>query len=339
MSSFVEKALVSTVTPVYSGEKFLRLLVAELEKIKDQWETDDYPFILTESIFVDDGSTDASSSILSQLEQEYPWVHVISLSRNFGQHSATEAGMLHSSGDWVITLDEDLQHPPMQFTNMLRQALTESSDIVYASPATAVHGSLYRDLASRFSKLLVGVMTGNRFVKRFSSFRLIRGGIARGAASVCGCNTYLDLVLCWFTQRISFFKLELKDKRYQETKTSGYSLRKLLSHWRRLFISSQIRMFRIGAVMGVISMLAAIIGVLVIVTIKILSPDSIQLQGWTSIMIVSLFTGGMILFFLSLIIEYLGVIMVQLQGKPAFFQVNRSCDQGWLEELRKKEEK
>lgn len=337
MAHSLKKALVTTVTPVYSGEYFLKDLVDQLEKVRERWETQNYPFVLAEAIFVDDGSIDNSSAILVELERKHPWVHVVCLSRNFGQHPATIAGMLHSSGDWVVTLDEDLQHSPEQFTVMLRKALTESCDIVYASPVRQVHGSLYRDLASRISKHTIGIITGNPFVRNFNSFRLIRGNIARGAASVCGSNTYLDLALCWFTQKISWIKLEMKDKRYQETKTSGYSFRKLLSHWQRLFVSSQIRMFRIGAVMGLVSVFAAISGMLLVILQKIFRQDMVLLQGWASIMVAILFIGGIILFFLSLIIEYLGIILLQIQGKPTFFLADRSMDQAWLNALLERE--
>ncbi len=337
MNSPVEKSLVTTVTPVYRGEHYLRDLVEELRRLKVLWEEEDYPFVLVESIFVDDSSVDGSRGVLAELEVEFPWVRVITLSRNFGQHPATEAGMLHSSGDWVVTLDEDLQHPPEKITALLELALSEGSDIVYASPEKSVHGSLFRDGASRLSKWITGTVTGNPYVKHFNSFRLVRGNIARGAASVCGHDLYLDLALGWFTNRISPIKLPLEDKRYQEAKASGYTFRKLLSHWRRLFISSQVRMLRIGAGMGIFAMSFAIIYAINIFLDKLLNPGMVSVQGWPSTMVTILFIGGMTLFLLSLIIEYLGVILLQSQGKPTYFMVDRSQDAALLEALRSKQ--
>ncbi len=272
MENEVKRILISTVTPVYCGGRFLKDLVSELEKVKNKWEEEGYPFVLAESIFVDDDSIDNSSAVLAELEQKYSWVHVLSLSKNFGQHPATEAGILHSSGDWVITLDEDLQHPPEKFTLLLKTAMENDSDIVYASPKKSVHGSFYRDASSRLSKWFIGLITGNPFVKDFNSFRLVRGNIARGVAVICGCNLYLDLALCWFTKKISSITLDIEDKRYKENQHSGYSFRKLVGHWRRLFLSSQIRIFRLGALMGILAMLVAIFGGIFIIFQRVVQP-------------------------------------------------------------------
>ena len=108
----VEKIRLSTVTPVYQGSDYLPDLVAELSALQARFAEQQMPIELIESIFVDDGSIDESSATLADLAGRYPWVRVVTLSRNYGQHSATIAGILHSSGDWVATLDEDLQHPP-----------------------------------------------------------------------------------------------------------------------------------------------------------------------------------------------------------------------------------
>lgn len=275
----MDNAQISTVTPVFRGEQFLGDLIDELSRLRTQWEEDGLPFELVESIFVDDGSEDGSSQKLSELEREHAWVRVVFLSRNFGQHPATVAGMLHTSGDWVVTLDEDMQHPPSEIPSLLDTALTQNSDIIYASPKNAVHRSIFRDGASRISKWMTGLITGNPHVKQFNSFRLIRGNIARGAASVCGHDLYLDLALGWFTNRISQVKLVLEDKRFQAEKASGYTFRKLLGHWRRLFISSQVRLLRLGAGMGLFAILGATLYGLKIVCLKILYPSQYPFKG------------------------------------------------------------
>ena len=135
----METVAVSTVTPVYRGAKTLPALVHALAEQRDAWERDDLPIRLTESIFVDDGSIDGSAEILAQLAEEYHWVHPITLARNFGQHPATIAGALHASGDWIVTLDEDLQHQPKDIVRLLYAALTEHADVVYARPHGQVH--------------------------------------------------------------------------------------------------------------------------------------------------------------------------------------------------------
>ena len=107
-----ELITLSTVTPVYAGEEYLADLVAKLSQLREHWLKEGAPTRLVESIFVDDGSVDQSSQVLLKLAEKHDWVNVISLSRNYGQHSATVAGICHTSTDWVVTLDEDLQHDP-----------------------------------------------------------------------------------------------------------------------------------------------------------------------------------------------------------------------------------
>lgn len=240
----------STVTPVFQGAEYLEDLVFEISKVKDELEFSNAPFTIIESIFVDDGSIDGSSLVLEELSKIYPWIVVITLSKNFGQHPATTAGILHSSGDWIITLDEDLQHHPKFILPLLKSAIYNSSDIVYANPEQSVHESGFRDYSSRKFKFLISKLTKNPTIMMFNSFRLLRGSIARASAAISIEQTYFDIALGWFTNRISQVELPLKDQRYIKTKASGYSLIKLLSHAKRLVQSSELKILRIGTVLG-----------------------------------------------------------------------------------------
>jgi glycosyltransferase involved in cell wall biosynthesis len=278
----------STVTPVYSGEKYLRTLVEHLDTLRVSLDCADSPLRLIEAIFADDGSIDASAEELRKLQAEYPWVRVVTLSRNFGQHAATVAGLLHSSGDWIVTLDEDLQHHPQHIMPLLRNAITASRDIVYAHPMGDVHRSLFRDLSSKQYKKFLSYLSGNPFVSSFNSFRVIRGSIARAAASVASHETYLDVALGWFTSRVGTLSLPLVDQRYVESGSSGYSVRSLLRHARRLFISSEIKALRLGGVVGLISILASCLLTLYV----LLSMSWRSIQGWSSLMIAITFFGG-----------------------------------------------
>ena len=115
----MNKVSITTVTPVYSGKDFLPDLIARIEQVRDKWSNANSPLELTEAIFVNDASVDGSLPVLYEISKTKPWVHVINLSRNFGQHQATVAGILHSSGDWIVTMDEDLQHDPSFIDTLL----------------------------------------------------------------------------------------------------------------------------------------------------------------------------------------------------------------------------
>jgi len=179
---------VSIVVPVFSGEAFLRDLTGEVERLRRRWIEAGSLLAVGELIFVDDAAIDRSPELLDQIAEEKSWVRVVHLSRNFGTHAATDAGILYSSGDWVVTLDEDLQHPPAAIPAMLRKAAETRCDIVYANPEGDVHERAWRDVSSRSYK------------------RIIK---------------WLTIALSWFTQRVEVVRMNLKDRRYIDTGTSA----------------------------------------------------------------------------------------------------------------------
>ena len=319
---------ISTVTPVYSGEVYLRSLVESLSAIRSEWARLHCPFQLEECIFVDDNAVDGSGAVLEALSTEHPWVRVISNSRNFGQHPATIAGILHSSGDWIVTLDEDLQHDPVHVFRMLEFAVGRRLDIVYARPKAAVHQSRLRDLGSVWLKQMLVLLTGNKSIRHFNSFRLLRGGVARSAASVCSHETYFDIALTWFTNRIDSITVPMKDERFIQSGVSGYSLSKLLGHARRMIVSSQAKVLRFGALIGFVVMGTDFVFGLWILIQNIIQKESTVPRGWASLFLVSLFFGGLSISMLSIILEYLTGVVLHIQGKPTFFIIDRSTDAG-----------
>ena len=327
----MQRLSVSVVIPVYSGAVYLTELVDELNALREHWSGRNEGLSLTEAVFVDDGAIDQSSAILEDLASQKPWVSVLHLGRNFGQHAATIAGILHTSGDWVVTMDEDLQHPPSKIPMLLQQVASTRCDVVYAQPKDTVHENFLRDCSSRTYKWLMQIISGNRQIRHANSFRLIRGGVARGASSVCGHDTYFDVALTWFTSRIAVAPMELKDRRFIRTGSTGYSLRRLLSHARRMLVSSNLRVLRIGAVFGFIVTFISILGAIGLVVAKLLNPDFITIQGWTSLVLVISTFGGLTLMFLGVVLEYLSLLVQRAHGRPIFFALDRSSDSVLLE--------
>lgn len=322
---------VTTVVPVYAGKDFLTDLVRKLSELRDTWEKSEAPLELQEAIFVDDGSSDGSLEMLTEIQKNNSWVSVVNLSRNYGQHQATVAGILHSSGDWVVTLDEDLQHDPSLIDVLIKEAVTTNQDIIYANPKESVHQNHFRDLTSKLFKRLISVITGNKSVRDFNSFRLIRGTIARAAAGVCSHGTYFDIALCWFTDRVSSKTLPMLDVRFVATGNSGYTVSKLFRHARLLIMSSEAKVAKTGATLGLLAITASIGLAAKVLFDKMLSPESIQVEGWASLFLALLFSTGILTILLSIILEYISIIVLHIQGKPTFFVVNRDNDLALLQ--------
>jgi undecaprenyl-phosphate 4-deoxy-4-formamido-L-arabinose transferase len=315
------------VVPVYSGADYLAALIAEIERVRAGWSDGGAPLRLVEAVLVDDAAIDSSPTIADRLAGDKGWVTVIHLARNFGQHPATIAGILHTSGDWIITLDEDLQHPPGRIEDMLRIAVRDGHDIVYANPKSPVHQSHMRDFGSRLYKRLMQSVTGNSQIASFNSFRLVRGSIARAASSVCGHDTYFDLSLSWFTARVAVLPMDLKDQRYIRTKSSGYNFSSLVAHARRMMMSSGARVMRSASLLGLLFIGMSIVGGLGLVLYHLLyEATSVLVRGWSSLILAVVFCSGFIIFLLGIVLEYIALLVLHAHGKPIFFIADRRSD-------------
>jgi undecaprenyl-phosphate 4-deoxy-4-formamido-L-arabinose transferase len=206
---------------------------------------------------------------------------------------------------------------------------------VYGTAESHVHESIVRDLGSRASKRLLALVTGSKSIRYVSSFRLMRGAIARAAAAVCTPDTYFDVAISWFTQRIDFVFMPLKDERYIAMKRSGYKFRSLLSHARRLLFSSNLRVLRIAAFLGIIVVSASVIAGIFLIFYKIFVTNAIPVVGWTSLMLTVGFLGGLSVLLLGIILEYMAILVQRLLGRPLFLVIDRRSDTILLEYFRK----
>jgi len=321
-----QRISISIIVPVYTGEKYLRALVDEIAEVRDTWSSDGTPFVLSEAVFVDDGAIDGSPEILEDIAAQRSWVTVLHMSRNFGQHAATISGILHSSGDWVVTLDEDLQHPPKAIGELLRKAAESGADVVYARGKDDIHESGLRDLSSRTFKKLAGWLTGNPDIRKMNSFRLIRGSIARAASSACIHDTYFDIAVSWFTKRIDDVSMKLKDERFIQTGKSGYRLRSLFSHARRMLVSSNLKVLRAVTFFGFVVFGISVLSSVLLFVARVLSFSEIAVVGWTSTMIAINLYGGISVMLIGLVLEYMSILIQRAHGRPLFFVIDRSSD-------------
>jgi undecaprenyl-phosphate 4-deoxy-4-formamido-L-arabinose transferase len=317
---------ISIVIPVYSGADYLSKLMGEIEDLRATFTGSKASFDITEVILVDDAAIDGSPQLIDELSQQYEWVSAIHLSRNFGQHPATMAGILHTSGDWVVTLDEDLQHPPSRIPALLQEVAKTGADIVYGSAAGAVHHTMMRDFTSRNYKRIIERLTGNQSIHKVSSFRLIRGSIARAASGVCSHDTYYDVALAWFTQRIEILAMELYDERFATSGKSGYNFKSLLSHARRMAFSSQIKLLRTGALLGFMIVSLSFIAGIILILLGTFASHYIAAPGWTSLMLAICFFSGITMLLAGISLEYISILVMRAHGKPIFFTINREDD-------------
>jgi len=310
---------VSVVVPVYQGERTLEVLVDEVEPLTRVQRTPaGHEFRIAEVLLVHDGAVDGSAEAMRRVEARAPFVRLLWLSRNFGQHAATLAGMASTVSEWVATLDEDGQQDPGDVARLLDEALAHDAQLVYARPLnTAPHG-LLRNAASAAAKWVFANVLGNRQLGAFHSFRLIQGEIARGVPAYCGPGVYLDVALSWVVAAARHCPVTL---RHERGRASGYGLGRLLSHFWQLVLTSGTRPLRIIAVLGLASILVAIAASAVVLWGKL--NHQIPVQGWTSMVVALCFFGGLILLSLGIIAEYLGVAVSMAMGRPPYLIASR----------------
>ena len=167
------------------------------------------------------------------------------LTRNFGQHPATVAGIVSTNGDWVVTMDEDGQHDPEQIPRMLLTAAERNAPLVYAKPTNPPPHGAARNVASRSAKAVFRLLSGAE--EDFHSFRLMEGSIARSACAYIGESVYLDVAMRWSCGEPAVCPMEMRT----ESTHSSYRTRQLLSHFWRMVLSTGTRPLRLIAIAGV----------------------------------------------------------------------------------------
>jgi undecaprenyl-phosphate 4-deoxy-4-formamido-L-arabinose transferase len=311
--------LVSIVIPVYRGEQTLEALVTEIAPLSQETSTPKgRRFQVNEVILVHDGAVDRSDRVMEMLAERYGFVRLVWLSRNFGQHAATLAGMATTTGDWIVTLDEDGQHNPADSGRMLDEALSNAAQLVYARPLNTPPHGWFRNAMSHFAKWLFVKALGGAGIGPFHSFRLIDGEVGRSLAAYCGNRVYLDVALGWVVARRTDCPLYL---RAESGRPSGYTLTKLAKHFLHLVLTSGTRPLRAIALLGVFAVLTA----LGISAWAIWQKVTAQLEvaGWASVVVLVCFFAGCILFSLGVIAEYLGVALSMSMGKPLYMVLAR----------------
>ncbi len=314
---------VSVVIPVYSGAVTLPGVVKELNQLRSTQKTPNgREFRVDEVLLVWDRGIRGSEEVVRELAAHNEWVRPIWLSRNFGQHPATLAGMTSSGGDWIITMDEDGQHDPAYIGDLLDRAYQDRTQLVYASPMNRPPHGLLRNTASWLTKwLFLHILVSSDGLRAFNSYRLILGEAGRSVAAYAGAGVFLDVALSWVVTNASTCPVLM---RQEGRPASAYTLRRLVSHFWRLVISSGTRPLRFVSMMGILFALLGF-GVAIYSVIQKMVGD-VGVQGWTSVFVATLVVGGAVLLALGIIAEYIAASANMAMGKPVYVIVRDPGD-------------
>ena len=304
----MEDIKISFVIPCYRSEKTVEKVVDEIEETVPKRPGYDYEIIL-----VNDGSPDNVWDVIKARSEKDPKVTGINLAKNFGQHSALLAGYNHSSGDYVISLDDDGQTPADELYSLVDE-LEKGFDIVYASYGE-VHQNLFRRLGSKCAKMMSDYMFDiHGDDRQGSSYYIARKFVIDEMIKYKNPYPYMAGLILRTTRNMSYVHVTHRDRMEGR---SGYSLKGLFSLWMNGFTAFSIKPLQAGTYLGFFFAMVGFIFAIVTVVRKIFFVPDME-AGWSSMISVMLVMGGMIMIMLGLIGEYLGRIYICMNASPQY---------------------
>lgn len=291
--------------PAYNSELSLPHLVRRLEPVLDAAATD------YELIIVDDGSRDGTWPVIEELARDHTWVKGVHLMRNYGQHNAVLCGIRLARHEVIVTLDDDLQHPPEEIPKLLEK-LTDDIDVVYGPPAQETHG-LWRDVASQVTKIALQSAMGAPIARRAGPFRAFRTKIRDAFAGYDGPYVSVDVLLTWGTTRFAAIEVRHEPRTLG---TSNYTFRKLVVHAINMITGFSTLPLQVSSLIGFFFTVVGTFALIFVVVRYLIQGGGVPGFSFLASMI-AIFSGAQ-LFSLGIIGEYLARMHARTMQHPTY---------------------
>ena len=298
---------ISIVIPVYNSQDCIEELLTQImQNLNDSG-------IIFEVIFVDDKSMDNSWLILKKCFEKYKVnISLVKLSKNYGQDSAIMSGLKYTKNDFVVIMDDDLQHNPKYLEKLLEEVIKSNTDVCYAN-FEKKEQTLLKNIGSWINDKLANVVIKKPKEVYLSPFKIISKKVIKAILQYDGPYPYIDGLIFRYTNNISQIEIP-HQKRYKGK--GNYNLIKSISVWLRVLTNFSILPLRLTTSLGLLS---AFIGfTLAIYFIFLTINGDITARGWPSLIVTILFLGGIQLIGLGLIGEYVGRSFLYQNKEPQF---------------------
>ena len=271
-----------------------------------------------EIIFVEDCGGDHSWQVIQQLAEQDTRVHGFRMSRNYGQHKALLCGIREVQGEIVVTLDDDLQHPPEEIPKLLAK-LDEGYDVVYGPPEREQHG-LKRDLASQITKFVLEGAMGAENARQVSALRVFRTRLRDAFADYRSPTVNIDVLLTWATTSFSAMRVRHESRKFGE---SGYTTRKLIRHSLNMVTGFSTRPLQLATMIG---FAFAFLGLVILAYVLIVwLVQGSAVPGFTFLASVLAIFSGAQLMALGIIGEYLARMHLRTMEEPSYVVREETC--------------
>lgn len=295
---------ISIVIPVFNSQDTLSSLI---ERIKNTLQS----IATFELILVDDGSSDESWITISKLKTTNPEIKGIKLSRNYGQHNALICGFASAIGNYIITMDDDLQHPPEEIIKLINTQKETNADLVYGLPIDRKHSSVKKAgsyFVRKSSKYFADNPNGEG-----SSFRMIDSKTIKSIV-VNHSNNYvfIDEIVHWYTSKIALVDVKHDVRKHGKT---GYSFLKLTKLYLDVFINYSANPLRIMIYGGLLSSIITFGFGLKFIIKKVSTGAPL---GYTSLIVSILFSTSIIMLCIGIIGKYIFNLYNQQKNKPLY---------------------
>lgn len=300
----------SVVIPCYRSSGTLPQLLVELDDALSELRQIGL-VSEAEVLLVVDGSPDDTERVARSEAEHRPYVTVMTLRRNFGQHNALVAGIRNARYDFVVTMDDDRQHPPAEIAKLVTAIRDSGADLVYAVPEREEHG-LLRSASSRWIKRGLA-LAGVANAEIVGAFRIFRTDLRDGFAASNDPQVNLDVLLSWTTNRVAKVSTLMN---LRESGASGYSFRKLVTHTLNMITGYGTVPLRLTTWLGFLCGLAGL-SLLVWVILQYFLGQT-EVPGFTTLAaVISLFSGVQLIA-LGMIGEYVGRQHFRSMRRPMY---------------------
>ena len=297
----------SFVIPCYNSEHTIRNVVNDIQDLMTGENEVEYEIIL-----VNDCSKDNTLAVISSMAHNDSHIIAINLAKNVGQHGSIMAGLNKVKGEYVITLDDDGQ-TPIENLYLMMDKLREGFDVVSAKYTVRNTTSLLRKVGTFINRRMMDWLIESPEGIRVSVFLVMKRFVVDEIIKYKQSYPYISGLVLRTTHNIANVEMEQKKRSFGQ---SGYSFSGLLRLWLNGFTAFSIKPLRIATISGLST---AGIGVIyaIVTVVRKLFIDNIQ-TGWSSLVIIMLIIGGMVLFVLGIMGEYIGRIYMCINNNPQY---------------------